>query len=69
MCPACMTTAALIATGATSAGGLLGIVAVKLRARVRHPARQDRSALLDTVRLEIEARNSSARSDLGQTPR
>lgn len=33
MCPACMTTAALIATGATSAGGLIGVLAVKLRPR------------------------------------
>jgi hypothetical protein len=33
MCPACMTTAALLATGATSAGGLIGFLAVKLRRR------------------------------------
>ena len=33
MCPACMTTAALIATGATSASGLVGLFAVKLRRR------------------------------------
>lgn len=35
MCPACMTTAAILATGATSAGGLVGVFAVKLRKRER----------------------------------
>ncbi len=35
MCPACMTTAAILATGATSAGGLVGVFAVKLRERAR----------------------------------
>ncbi len=35
MCPACMTTAVLLATGATSAGGLIGFFAVKLRNRER----------------------------------
>jgi hypothetical protein len=33
MCPACLTTAALLATGATSAGGLMGFLAVKLRTK------------------------------------
>ena len=32
MCPMCMTTAALIAAGTTSGAGLLGFVALKLRA-------------------------------------
>jgi hypothetical protein len=31
MCPACMTTVALLATGATSAGGVIALVARKLR--------------------------------------
>jgi hypothetical protein len=35
MCPACMTSAVLLATGATSAGGLIGLFAVKLRNRER----------------------------------
>lgn len=44
MCPACMTTAALLATGATSAGGLIGLFAVKLRKRERvDPAAKNRS--------------------------
>ncbi len=33
MCPACLTTAALAAAGATSAGGLTTLVVKKLRAR------------------------------------
>jgi hypothetical protein len=33
MCPACLTAAAWLATGATSAGGLIGFLAVKLRAK------------------------------------
>jgi hypothetical protein len=33
MCPACLTTAAFVATGATSAGGLLTFVIRKLRRR------------------------------------
>ena len=40
MCPACMTTAAILATGATSAGGLVGVFAVKLRKRERERARR-----------------------------
>lgn len=37
MCPACMTTAALLAAGATSVAGALGLVAAKFRRRGRDP--------------------------------
>ncbi len=40
MCPACMTSAVSLATGATSAGGLIGLFAVKLRNRERRPTRR-----------------------------
>jgi hypothetical protein len=33
MCPACITTAALIAAGATTTGGLTALVVKKLRAK------------------------------------
>ena len=33
MCPACLTTAALVATGATSAGGLNALAVAVLRGR------------------------------------
>ena len=36
MCPLCMTNAALIVAGATSGAGVLGFVAVKVRALRRH---------------------------------
>lgn len=36
MCPLCMTNAALIVAGATSGAGVLGLVAVKVRALRRH---------------------------------
>ena len=36
MCPLCMTNAALVVAGATSGVGVLGFVAVKVRALRRH---------------------------------
>ena len=36
MCPLCMTNAALVVAGATSGAGVLGYVAVKVRALRRH---------------------------------
>ena len=36
MCPICMTNAALVVAGATSGAGVLGFVAVKVRALRRH---------------------------------
>ena len=36
MCPLCMTNAALVVAGATSGAGVLGFVAVKVRALRRH---------------------------------
>jgi hypothetical protein len=36
MCPLCMTNAALVVAGATSGAGVLGLVAVKVRAMRRH---------------------------------
>ena len=36
MCPICMTNAVLVAAGATSGAGVLGFVAVKVRALRRH---------------------------------
>ena len=36
MCPMCMTNLALVAAGATSGAGVLGFVAVKVRALRRH---------------------------------
>jgi hypothetical protein len=33
MCPACMTTAALVVAGATSTGGLIALIANKLPAK------------------------------------
>ncbi len=40
MCPACMTTVALVATGTTSGAGVLSLVAMKLR---RHQGAKRRS--------------------------
>jgi hypothetical protein len=37
MCPICITNAALVAAGATSGAGVLGVVVVKLRALRRAP--------------------------------
>jgi hypothetical protein len=45
MCPICMTNAALVVAGATSSAGVLGVVAVKVRALRRHrrePSRNNR---------------------------
>jgi hypothetical protein len=36
MCPICMTNAVLVVAGATSSAGVLGFVAVKVRALRRH---------------------------------
>ena len=46
MCPLCMTNAALVVAGATSSAGVLGFVAVKVRALRRH-RRERRTAQLD----------------------
>ena len=43
MCPLCMTNAALVVAGATSGAGVLGFVAVKIRALRRH-RREPRTA-------------------------
>ena len=42
MCPLCMTNVALVVAGATSGAGLLGLVAVKVRA-LRRPRREPRT--------------------------
>jgi hypothetical protein len=57
MCPACLTTAALLATGATSAGGLIGFLAVKLRNKGSESA--------DTIGLAGESRDDSSLSAQG----
>ena len=43
MCPLCMTYAALVVAGATSGAGVLGLVAVKVRA-LRRYRREPRTA-------------------------
>ena len=47
MCPICMTNAALVVAGATSSAGMLGFVAVKVRALRRH-SREPRTAQPET---------------------
>jgi hypothetical protein len=47
MCPVCMTNAALVVAGATSGAGVLGVVALKVRALWRH-CRQPRRAQPDS---------------------
>ena len=47
MCPLCMTNAALVVAGATSSAGVLGFVAMKVRALRRH-RREPRIAQLDS---------------------
>ena len=47
MCPVCMTNAALVVAGATSGAGVLGFVAVKVRALRRHH-REPRRAQLES---------------------
>jgi len=47
MCPLCMTNVALAVAGATSGAGVLGFVAVKIRALRRH-RRERRTAQLDS---------------------
>jgi hypothetical protein len=44
MCPLCMTTAALVAAGAASGGGVLGFVVIKFRALRRQ--RRERTSRL-----------------------
>ena len=47
MCPLCMTNLVLVVGGATSGAGVLGYVAVKVRALRRH-RREARTAQLDS---------------------
>ena len=47
MCPLCMTNAALVVAGAASGAGVIGFVAVKVRALRRH-RREPRTAQLDS---------------------
>jgi hypothetical protein len=47
MCPLCMTNVVLAVAGATSGAGVLGYVAVKVRALRRH-RREARTAQLDS---------------------
>ena len=47
MCPLCMTNAALVVAGAASGAGMLGFVAVKVRA-LRRRRREPRLAQLDS---------------------
>ena len=47
MCPLCMTNAALVIAGATSGAGVLGFVALKVRALRRH-RREPRTAQLNS---------------------
>jgi hypothetical protein len=47
MCPLCMTNVALVVAGATSGAGVLGYVAVKVRA-LRRNRREPRAAQLDS---------------------
>ena len=47
MCPLCMTNAALVVAGATSGAGVLGFVAVKVRA-LRRGRRERRTAQRDS---------------------
>jgi uncharacterized protein (DUF2062 family) len=47
MCPLCMTNAALVVAGATSGAGVLGLVAVKVRA-LRRRRRELRTAERDS---------------------
>ena len=47
MCPICITNAAVVVAGATSGAGVLGYVAVKIRA-LRQQRREPRTAQLDS---------------------
>jgi hypothetical protein len=47
MCPLCMTNAALVVAGATSGAGVVGFVALKVRALRRH-RREPRTAQQDS---------------------
>jgi hypothetical protein len=57
MCPLCMTNAALIVAGAASGAGVVGFVAVKVRALRRH-RRKPRTAQLIPRRVNNERVNS-----------
>ena len=47
MCPLCMTNAALVVAGAASGAGVVGFVAVKVRALRRH-RREPRTVQMDS---------------------
>jgi len=47
MCPLCMTNALVVVAGATSGAGVLGFVAVKVRALRQH-RRESRTSQLDS---------------------
>ena len=49
MCPMCMTNVVLVVGGATSGAGVLGYVAVKVRALRRH-RREARTAQVDSMK-------------------
>ena len=49
MCPLCITNAALVVAGATSGAGVLGFVAVKVRALRRH-RREPRTVRVDSTK-------------------
>jgi hypothetical protein len=48
MCPACLTTVALIAAGTGSAGGLTALIAKKVVGRIRKPAQPAQTETPDT---------------------
>ena len=53
MCPVCMTNVAVAVAGATSGAGVLGFVAMKVRALRRH-LRKPRTAQLDSKKSNNE---------------
>jgi len=57
MCPLCMTNVVLVVGGATSGAGVLGYVAMKVRALRRH-RREARTAQPDQRRINNERINS-----------
>jgi hypothetical protein len=61
MCPLCITNAALVVAGATSGAGVLGLVAVKVRA-MRRRRREPRIAPRDSHKInESTVSSASAR--------
>ncbi len=52
MCPLCVTNAALVIAGATSGAGVLGFVAVKVRALRRH-RREPRTAQPESKKTKL----------------